>query len=106
MRTRESLLLLALLAGSVQATVPQAPREAWPDLGRRPGGASPELREFPPDLGPFAPLRQYAQVVRFLADWQQLAPNHPHWGGMIEAEAGPLGDVIKWVFPFATSSIL
>lgn len=95
MRTRDSLLLLALLAGGVQATVPQAPREVWPELGRRPGLPAPGVREFPPDLGPFAPLRQYAQVARFLADWQQLAPNHPHWGGMIEAEAGPLGDVIQ-----------
>jgi hypothetical protein len=94
-RTRSHIVALVLMVGAAGATVPQAPREAWPDLGRHRSEPPAGTREFPPDLGPFAPLRQYAQVVRFLADWQQLAPNHPHWGGMIEAEAGPLGDVIQ-----------
>jgi hypothetical protein len=90
------ILPLALLAAQAWATVPQRLDNPWE------GAVSPsrrstreETREMPDPLGPFCYLREYEQVAAFLAHWQQLNPGLPHYGGMIEAEAGPLGGVIQ-----------
>jgi hypothetical protein len=93
---RRLLFLLPLLVGSLHATVPQSPRESWgaPSLEPR-RSAHQAAREYPPSLGPFCYLHEYAQTIAFLADWQLLQNGHPSYGGMIEAEAGPLGGVIQ-----------
>ncbi len=87
-------LLMALTAQAVQATVPapepdpaQASQE-WLDGGPR------SLRVMPPSLGPFNYLREFDQIVGFLAVWQELESG-PDYGGMIEAESGDLADVIQ-----------
>jgi len=48
--------------------------------------------EFQTHYNYFYELRQ---IAAFLADWQVLDPGSPDFGGMIEAEAGELGDVIQ-----------
>lgn len=88
--------IMLLLVGSLRATVPQAPRETWesPTPTTRPDRPQ-GTRELPPPLGPFNWLREYSQISDFLADWQVRQTGHPQYGGMIEAEAGPLGGVIQ-----------
>jgi hypothetical protein len=63
--------------------------EVW--LNGGPEGA----RVVPDYLGPFNYVREFDQMVSFLADWQVLDPDSVDYGGMIEAESGYLGDVIQ-----------
>jgi hypothetical protein len=53
------------------------------------------VRDVPEYLGPFNYVREFDQMVGFLADWQVLDPDSIDYGGMIEAEGGYLGDVIQ-----------
>ncbi len=90
-----ALLLSTLILHPVRATPPA--QEAEHDLDHShfviqddsPG------RDWPEPLGPFSYMREFDQIIHFLADWQQLDPFLPHYGGMIEAEAGDLGGVIQ-----------
>lgn len=92
---RAAILLLALAAPAL-ATVPAPDPAERPQL---PPGAALAQRDGervrPPGLGPFAYLREAKQILDYLAHWQFDQPGHPDHGGMIEAEAGPLGDVIQ-----------
>lgn len=58
-------------------------------------GGPTGVRDVPEYLGPFNYVREFGQMVGFLADWQVLDPDSVDYGGMIEAEAGYLGDVIQ-----------
>ncbi|MBM4118526.1 hypothetical protein FJ251_12480 [bacterium] len=55
----------------------------------------PGTRVMPPSLAPFNYLREFDQIVEFLAIWQVSDQGSPNYGGEIEAEAGPLGGVIQ-----------
>jgi hypothetical protein len=63
--------------------------DVWLDGGPR------GTRDVPEYLGPFNYVREFDQMVSFLADWQVLDPDSIDYGGMIEAESGYLGDVIQ-----------
>lgn len=93
---RLSLGLLLAVAAPAFATVPAPDPAERPDL---PVGAPLVARDGarvqPPTLGPFSYLREARQILDYLAFWQFDQPGHPDHGGMIEAEAGPLGDVIQ-----------
>jgi hypothetical protein len=52
-------------------------------------------RVMPPSLAPFNYLREFDQIVEFLAIWQLSDPDSSDYGGEIEAEAGYLGNVIQ-----------
>jgi hypothetical protein len=90
--------LLLLFAPWTAGATPPAPTpetlsepqvELWLEGGPR--GA----RDVPEYLGPFNYVREFGQMVEFLADWQVLDPDSVDYGGMIEAESGYLGDVIQ-----------
>ncbi|MFA7330172.1 MAG: hypothetical protein WC326_03770 [Candidatus Delongbacteria bacterium] len=90
------ILPLALLAVQARATVPQRAENPWEGAPTQSTAAlRPAARELPAPLGPFSWLREYAQIAAFLADWQYLQVGNAQYGGMIEAEAGPLGNVIQ-----------
>jgi hypothetical protein len=92
-------LLVLLLPLSALATEPAptpatdevtgASFETWLDGGPRGARVVPEY------LGPFNYVREFDQMVSFLADWQVVDPDSVDYGGMIEAESGYLGDVIQ-----------
>ncbi len=93
------LLLLALGARQALGTAPQRPEYPW-EGALAPSRPTRDLshgntREMPQDLGPFCWLREYEAICGFLADWQVQNPASANHGGMIEAEAGPLGNVIQ-----------
>jgi len=97
MRSLLATLLALFLAGAASAQSP-APdplqdREAdWPAwLAGGPAGD----RDMPPPLGPFNYVREFDQIVAFLATWQVADPDSSDYGGMIEAESGYLGDVVQ-----------
>ncbi len=58
------------------------------------GGPEDRL-PMPPSLGPWNYVREFNQMVDFFAFWQLFDPDSSNHGGMIEAEAGPLGNVIQ-----------
>jgi hypothetical protein len=88
-------LLLTAVPALATAPAPEpevlspAEMEAWL------AGGSGGPREVPPPLGPFNYLREFDQMVGFLADWQVSDPDSSDYGGMIEAESGYLGGVIQ-----------
>jgi hypothetical protein len=96
---RRLVLLLCLLALPVTALAtapapdpandPNADWQLWLQGGPR------DARVMPPDLGPFNYLREFDQIMGFLADWQVSDPDSSDYGGEIEAEAGYLGGVIQ-----------
>jgi len=97
MLRRTSFLFILALALPAPATQPQRPESPWeghlqPSL---PAQERPVSRDMPADLGPFSWLREYEQICAFLAAWQVSNPASANYGGMIEAEAGPLGSVIQ-----------
>ncbi len=57
-------------------------------------GGSRGSRVVPDPLGPFNYVREFDQMVGFFAEWQVTEPG-ANYGGMIEAEDGPLGGVIQ-----------
>ncbi len=59
------------------------------------GRTPPSQRGIPEPLGPFNYVREFDQIVGFLAVWQVSDMGSPDYGGMIEAEGGPLGGVIQ-----------
>lgn len=91
------IAVVALSAAPTLATVPAPPPEElseeelqlWMDGGPRDGLRLPE------PLGPWNYVREYDQICDFLALWQLFDPDSSDHGGMIEAEAGYLGDVIQ-----------
>jgi len=83
------LLLPTLAAATVPATDPDM--EQSPHFDGGPAGT----RDMPPSLAPFNYLREFDQIVEFLAIWQLNDPDSTDHGGEIEAEAGYLGDVIQ-----------
>jgi hypothetical protein len=96
MRSLLPLFCLALSTLEVRATVPQRPEQLWEGpVVERPRREAGPAREMPAPLGPFCWLREYEQISDFLAVWQVGNPASPNYGGMIEAEAGPLGGVIQ-----------
>ncbi len=97
MRRIALLATLLLLPAFAAATIPApddndssgADYELWLQ------GGPPSSREMPPSLAPFNYLREFDQIVEFLAVWQLNDPDSSDHGGEIEAEAGYLGDVIQ-----------
>jgi hypothetical protein len=91
-----ALLGLFLAVTPLRATPPAPDPEQRPRL---PLAAPPAERDGervqPPGLGPFNYMREARKTLDFLAFWQFDQPGHPNHGGMIEAEAGPLGGVIQ-----------
>lgn len=54
------------------------------------------VRPYPSSGFPqFSYPAEFYQIAEFLSLWQVSDPSSPDYGGMIEAEAGPLGDVIQ-----------
>lgn len=90
-----SIQLVLLLATCALATVPQRDRSPKPSHLPYHAEAGTVSRDWPAPLGPFSYLREFDKIIRFQAFWQQDNPSLPHYGGMIEAEGGPLGDVIQ-----------
>jgi len=90
-------LVLLLVALPALATAPAPAPEPLPPeaLHLWESGGPAGLREPPPPLGPFNYVREFDQMVAFLAAWQLLDPDSSDHGGMIEAEAGYLGGVIQ-----------
>jgi hypothetical protein len=94
---RPAVGLLFVLAGllgptSSLATQPVSEEDLRagqpPVTGPRGGGVTwPEER--------INPLFELDQIAAFLDLWQEKDPGSPDFGGMIEAEAGPLGNVIQ-----------
>lgn len=97
MRRLFAAVCLLALASPALATAPapdpatdsSADWQLWLDGGPRGD------RVMPAPLGPFNYLREFDQIVGFLADWQVSDPDSSDYGGEIEAEAGYLGDVIQ-----------
>ncbi len=88
---------VALLAPPVDATTPApTPETLTPEEWEMWLEGGPGLRlPMPPSLGPWNFVREFDQMVAFFAEWQLLDPDSVDYGGMIEAEAGPLGNVIQ-----------
>ncbi len=89
-----ALLLLPVLAAAT-VPAPADPDLDGVDLELWLQGGPPSTREMPPSLAPFNYLREFDQIVEFLAVWQLNDPDSSDHGGEIEAEAGYLGDVIQ-----------
>ncbi len=92
------LLLILIPTEPALATAPAPEPETLPasDLEHwLRGGHDFGEREVPEPLGPFNYLREFDQIVGFLAIWQLWDPDSTDHGGMIEAESGYLGDVIQ-----------
>lgn len=96
MKRALSLILLGgLFCKTLHATQPAAEAEHNLDHSTFLILSDSSSRDWPAPLGPFSYMREFDQIIHFLADWQQLDPFLPHYGGMIEAEAGDLGGVIQ-----------
>lgn len=84
------VLLLSATTGRATPPVPEEDLQAIHPAITGPRGAGvawPEVR--------INPLFELDQIAAFLDLWQEKNPGSPDFGGMIEAEAGPLGDVIQ-----------
>jgi hypothetical protein len=91
-----ALCLLALPALALAtAPAPDPTQDSAADWQLWLQGGEGGTRVMPPDLGPFNYLREFDQIVEFLAIWQVSDPDSSDYGGEIEAEAGYLGDVIQ-----------
>lgn len=95
---RRLILVLAMIAIAsptfAQTPPAEIPNELDPDWPLWLAGGSTGTREMPPSLGPFNYVREFDQIVEFLSHWQYLDAGS-NYGGMIEAESGPLGGVIE-----------
>jgi hypothetical protein len=91
-------LILFLLHLTAAATTPApAPSAEELDSGEYDlwlDGGPAGSRVVPDPLGPFNYVREFDQMVGFFAEWQVSEPG-ANYGGMIEAEDGPLGGVIQ-----------
>jgi hypothetical protein len=89
-------LLLALPCVAVATPLAPPPEQMSPqELGVWLDGGPRGARPVPEPLGPFNYVREFDQMVDFLAVWQVLDPDSTDHGGLIEAESGYLGDVIQ-----------
>ncbi len=107
LRARPAILLWATCVALVahpqwaSATTPAGPHgdvtaEEWARWRAGGGGdAASAGNNIPEPLGPWNYWREFVQAAHFGAAWQVLDPASPNYGGMIEAEAGPLGGVIQ-----------
>ncbi|MCP4549937.1 MAG: hypothetical protein GY835_26060 [bacterium] len=88
------VIILSTFASPALATVPAPDSEGGIPEIQRPW-TPPAFRDPPPSLGPFNYVREFVQMTDFFATWQLADPDSSDYGGMIEAEAGYLGDVIQ-----------
>ncbi len=88
-------LALVALPALAQSPAPDPMTDPFADWDAWIMGGPRGERDMPPPLGPFNYVREYDQIVEFLAAWQLLDPDSTDYGGMIEAEDGYLGDVIQ-----------
>ncbi len=88
-------LALFALPALAQSPAPDPNTDPFADWDAWIMGGPQGERDMPPPLGPFNYVREFDQIVEFLAAWQLLDPDSTDYGGMIEAEDGYLGDVIQ-----------